>query len=238
MVVWPGALDAHLHADTPFARAGGAAVARRPRQRRRAFGASARERSATPDPRPGPVRTRRRGLVRCAGAVHPAAAVGRGLAGAATLLAWHRGSSSGKYDTNTRRRPGRPPTVRSIAGSPSASLGKTLYGASSGSTASWPSSAPPLRPRPSMKSSVLPTWVNVVEPRGSFELVRGQRPPALKETARLSGATKVGISVNRSRGDSLNAASHSVSPLPRRIGRYGLGCLCVRLCWSRELDRR
>jgi putative transposase len=33
----------------------------------------------------------------------------------ATLLAWHRKLIARKYDTNTRRTPGRPPTVRSIA---------------------------------------------------------------------------------------------------------------------------
>lgn len=33
----------------------------------------------------------------------------------ATLLAWHRRLAARKYDTTTRRRPGRPPTVRSIA---------------------------------------------------------------------------------------------------------------------------
>jgi putative transposase len=33
----------------------------------------------------------------------------------ATLLAWHRRLAARKYDTCTRRRPGRPPTVRSIA---------------------------------------------------------------------------------------------------------------------------
>jgi putative transposase len=33
----------------------------------------------------------------------------------ATLLAWHRRLAARKYDTITRRRPGRPPTVRSIA---------------------------------------------------------------------------------------------------------------------------
>src|SRR5690349_11471738 len=81
MVVWPGALEDRLLADALVARAGGAAVARRPRERRRAFGASARERSATRDRRPGAVRARRPGLVRCAGPVHPAAAVGRGLPG-------------------------------------------------------------------------------------------------------------------------------------------------------------
>ena len=33
----------------------------------------------------------------------------------ATLLAWHRRLAARKYDTSTRRRPGRPPTARSIA---------------------------------------------------------------------------------------------------------------------------
>jgi putative transposase len=33
----------------------------------------------------------------------------------ATLLAWHRKLAAGKYDTSRRRKPGRPPTVRSIA---------------------------------------------------------------------------------------------------------------------------
>ncbi len=33
----------------------------------------------------------------------------------ATLLAWHRRLAARKYDTTTRRRTGRPPTVRSIA---------------------------------------------------------------------------------------------------------------------------
>jgi len=33
----------------------------------------------------------------------------------ATLLDWHRRLTARKYDTTTRRRPGRPPTVRSIA---------------------------------------------------------------------------------------------------------------------------
>ena len=32
-----------------------------------------------------------------------------------TLLAWHRRLAASKYDTSKRRRPGRPPTVRSIA---------------------------------------------------------------------------------------------------------------------------
>jgi transposase InsO family protein len=33
----------------------------------------------------------------------------------ATLLAWHRRLAAGKYDTTRQRRPGRPPTARSIA---------------------------------------------------------------------------------------------------------------------------
>ena len=33
----------------------------------------------------------------------------------ATLLAWHRGLAARKYDTSKRRRPGRPPTVPSVA---------------------------------------------------------------------------------------------------------------------------
>jgi putative transposase len=33
----------------------------------------------------------------------------------ATLLAWHRRLAARKYDTRQRRRPGRPPAVRSIA---------------------------------------------------------------------------------------------------------------------------
>jgi putative transposase len=33
----------------------------------------------------------------------------------ATLLAWHRKLAASKYDTSARRKPGRPPTVRSIA---------------------------------------------------------------------------------------------------------------------------
>ena len=33
----------------------------------------------------------------------------------ATLLAWHRRLAARKYDTSKRRKPGRPPTARSIA---------------------------------------------------------------------------------------------------------------------------
>ena len=34
----------------------------------------------------------------------------------ATLLAWHRKLAAAKYDTSRPRKPGRPPTARSIAG--------------------------------------------------------------------------------------------------------------------------
>jgi hypothetical protein len=33
----------------------------------------------------------------------------------ATLLAWHRGLAARKYNTSRRRKPGRPPAIRSIA---------------------------------------------------------------------------------------------------------------------------
>jgi putative transposase len=33
----------------------------------------------------------------------------------ATLMVWHRRLAARKYDTSERRRPGRPPTIRSIA---------------------------------------------------------------------------------------------------------------------------
>jgi putative transposase len=33
----------------------------------------------------------------------------------ATLLAWHRKLAAAKYDTRNRRKPGRPPTARSVA---------------------------------------------------------------------------------------------------------------------------
>lgn len=66
-------------------------------------------------PSPGPVRAHRPGLVRALAPFLPR----RQWAGvfpvtSATLLAWHRKLVARKYDTSTRRRPGRPPTVRSI----------------------------------------------------------------------------------------------------------------------------
>jgi hypothetical protein len=54
----------------------------------------------------------------------------------ATLLAWHRRLIARKYDTSTRRRPGRPKAVRSIARTPSAWRGRTRYGVTGASTAS------------------------------------------------------------------------------------------------------
>jgi hypothetical protein len=76
---------------------------------------SARERSATPDGPPGPVRARRPGLVRRAGPVRPAAAVGRGLPGDTRDCAGLAPQAGRAEVTSTRRRPGRPPTVQSIA---------------------------------------------------------------------------------------------------------------------------
>jgi hypothetical protein len=54
----------------------------------------------------------------------------------ATLLAWHRRLAARKYDTSKRRRPGRPPTVRSIAGSLSAWRTRTRSGVTGAFTAS------------------------------------------------------------------------------------------------------
>jgi hypothetical protein len=46
----------------------------------------------------------------------PPQALGRSLPrDPATLLAWHRVLAARKYDTSKRRRPGRPPTVPSVA---------------------------------------------------------------------------------------------------------------------------
>jgi putative transposase len=53
----------------------------------------------------------------------------------ATVLAWHRRLAARKYDTSTRRRPGRRRSGASPR-SPSASRGKTRCGATGGSTAS------------------------------------------------------------------------------------------------------
>ncbi|MGI8451343.1 MAG: hypothetical protein ACR2MP_29985 [Streptosporangiaceae bacterium] len=70
----------------------------------------------------------------------------------ATLLAWHRRLAARKYDTNRRRQPGRPATVRSIA-RPAVRLAKEnpLWGYRR-ATANWPSSASQSRPLPSTRS--------------------------------------------------------------------------------------
>ena len=70
----------------------------------------------------------------------------------ATLLAWHRRLAARKYDTSTRRRAGRPPTVRSIARIAAHWRGRTRRGVIAGSTANWPNSEPPSRRRPFMRS--------------------------------------------------------------------------------------
>jgi putative transposase len=54
----------------------------------------------------------------------------------ATLLAWHRKLAAAKYDTSNRRRPGRPPTVRSLPALSSAWRRRTRCGDTAGSTAS------------------------------------------------------------------------------------------------------
>ena len=55
-------------------------------------------------------------MARRAGTADTPRALGRGLPrDPATLLAWHRRLAARKYDTSKRRKPGRPPTVRSIA---------------------------------------------------------------------------------------------------------------------------
>jgi putative transposase len=65
----------------------------------------------------GRVRTSHRpGLVRRTGPVHPAETAGRDLPGDARDAAGLAPQIvAGKYDTSTRRRPGRPPAVRGIA---------------------------------------------------------------------------------------------------------------------------
>jgi putative transposase len=62
------------------------------------------------------VRASRPGLVQRPHAIHPAPSLGHSLSrDPATLLAWHRKLAARKYDMSRQRRPGRPPTVRSIA---------------------------------------------------------------------------------------------------------------------------
>ena len=71
----------------------------------------------------------------------------------ATLLAWHRGLAARKYDTSKWRRPGRPPTARSIARLTIRLAHETRSGDTAESTANWPSSALESRHPSSMRSS-------------------------------------------------------------------------------------
>jgi hypothetical protein len=116
MVGWPGAAQDHLHAHALDFWPGCPDVPRGPGEERRAAGTPARERGAAPAHRAGAVRVSRPGLVHRAHAVHPAAALDRGLSGdARDAAAWHRRLAARRYDTSSRRPPGRPATVRSIA---------------------------------------------------------------------------------------------------------------------------
>jgi len=56
------------------------------------------------------------GVVHRAGATDTPRALGRGVpVTPATLVAWHRKLAARKYDASSRRKPGRPPAIRSIA---------------------------------------------------------------------------------------------------------------------------
>jgi putative transposase len=116
MVVWPGALEDRLLADALVARAGGAAVARR-----RAKDAELlvlRHENAVLRGTAGRVRYEpadRAWFAALAPFIPRRRWAGVFPVTPATLLAWHRRLVARKYDTSTRRRPGRPPTVRSIA---------------------------------------------------------------------------------------------------------------------------
>ena len=70
----------------------------------------------------------------------------------ATLLAWHRRLAARKYDTSKRRRPGRPPTLRSIARLITRLARKTRSGATGVFTASWSSWVSRSRRPPSTRS--------------------------------------------------------------------------------------
>ena len=117
MVGWPGAAQDRLPADVPGTRRSCPGVPRRPVEGCRAAGAPAQN----------AVLRRHVSRVR----YDPAdllwfAALARLLprrrwteifpVTPATLLAWHRRLAAAKYDTSKRRKPGRPPTARSIAG--------------------------------------------------------------------------------------------------------------------------
>ena len=116
MVGWPGASEDRLPADALAIRAGRADASRGPDEERRAL--VLRHENA--------VLRRQAGRVR----YEPAdrawfAALAQFIprrrwaevfpVTLATLLAWHRKLAARKYDTSTRRQPGRPPTVPSIA---------------------------------------------------------------------------------------------------------------------------
>jgi hypothetical protein len=73
----------------------------------------------------------------------------------ATLLAWHRKLAAKKYDTSKRRKPGRPPTIRSIARLAVRLAKENPCGDTVGSTVSSPSSALPSR-RPQFGRSCTP----------------------------------------------------------------------------------
>jgi hypothetical protein len=87
----------------------------------------------------------------------------------ATLLAWHRKLAARTYDTSKRRTPGRPPTVPGIARLVVRLAKERIRcGDTAGSTASWRSSASPLR-RPQCGRSCLP--------QASIRLPAGQARP-------------------------------------------------------------
>ena len=104
MVGWPGAAQDRLPAHALDFWPGCPDVPRGPGEERRAAGAPARERGPAPERGAGAVRASRPGLVHRAHAVHPT-----------TLLAWRRRLAARRYDTSSRRQPGRPAAVRSIA---------------------------------------------------------------------------------------------------------------------------
>jgi putative transposase len=116
VVGWRGAAEDRLRAYAVLTEPRCPGVSRESGQGCRAAGAAARERGAAPGRRPGAVRASRSRLDRCAGAADPAPPLGEIFpVTPATLLAWHRKLIAKEYDTSRRRKPGRPPTVRSIA---------------------------------------------------------------------------------------------------------------------------
>jgi hypothetical protein len=78
-------------------------------------GAPARERSAAPPDRPGPLPAGRPAVARATVSPDPRHRQGEVFAVTpATLLAWHRRLVIRKWDYTSRRRPGRPPTAAAI----------------------------------------------------------------------------------------------------------------------------